>query len=66
MKNKEKYPSSSRRSLPKESEEECQDEADDDAGRNREIEAEPLPLDVDIAGELPEPGDLVRQGQEQT
>ena len=51
---------------PEERKKEGQDETDDDAGRNREIEAEPLPLDVDIAGELPEPGDLVRQGQEQT
>lgn len=48
------------------SEEQGQDEADDDTGYNGEIEAEPLPLDVDITRKLPDPGDLIPQCQKKT
>ena len=53
------------RSLSKKGEEEGQKKADDDASHEREIEGEFVPLDVDIAGEPADPGDLIAQDQDQ-
>jgi hypothetical protein len=47
--------------FPEERQEEGQDEADDDTGYNGEIEAEPIPLYIDIPRELPDPGDFIPQ-----
>ena len=66
MKDRGKYSSTNWGLLPEESEEQGQDDADDDTGYNGEIEGEPLSLDVDIPRQLPDPGDLIPQGQEQT
>jgi hypothetical protein len=54
------------RLFPEERKEQGQEKADDDTGHNWEIKAEPLPLDVDIPRKLPDPGDLIPQGQEQS
>ena len=51
---------------PEERKEQSQDETDDDTGHNGEIEAEPLPLDVDVPGELADPGDFISEDQEKT
>lgn len=61
MKSKGKYPSFSRGLPLEERKEQRQQEADDDAGHEGEVKGEPFPLDYDIPGEPPDPGDLVPQ-----
>ena len=37
-----------------------------DAGGEREVEGEPLPFDVDVAGESPQPGEFAGEAQNRT
>jgi hypothetical protein len=51
--------------FPKKGKEESQEDTDDDAGHEGEVEGELIPLDIDITGEPPDPGDLIAEDQEQ-
>ena len=53
-----------RTSFSEESKEQGQQEADNDTGHEGKVKGEPFPLDNDIAGKLPDPGDLIPQGQD--
>ena len=46
-------------------EDQGQQEADDDTGHEGEIKGEFIPLDNDIPGEPPDPGDLIPQDHDQ-
>ena len=43
---------------------EAQDHADDQAGRERSIEREVVPLDIEIAGQTPEPSARVAEARQ--
>jgi len=50
--------------FPEDGNKESQQEADDDTGHDGEVEAEFVPLDIDIPWEPPDPGELIPQDQD--
>jgi len=50
---------------PKQPEDKRKQQGDENTGGNRKIEAEPFLLDVNIAGQLPQPGDTWHKGYNQ-